>query len=219
MLKHDAACYSRLYGRFWAMTHKMGWALIFGGVFVLAIFVIHSAITGLIVAVDTDQLANVLVGYIACLVLGSLVTIGLITLGRKFSPQIVTERPQRRDTIMLASVAPQTVTEPPQNKFVRNFVDAMTPPAQKNTLEFRVSAGGVLETKTIPAHYVKRFLECSTPKRAEWRGSVGTYGDLLRIAKHHGWVCNRTDGENGVVWGFGWHNPQRRLERLETILG
>ena len=61
------------------MTHKMGWALIFGGVFVLAIFVIHSAITGLIVAVDTDQLANVLVGYIACLVLGSLVTIGLIT--------------------------------------------------------------------------------------------------------------------------------------------
>ena len=64
------------------MSHKMGWALTFGGVFVLAIFVIHSAITGLIVAVDTDQLANVLVGYIACLVLGSLATIGLITLGQ-----------------------------------------------------------------------------------------------------------------------------------------
>ena len=88
------------------MTHKMGWALAFGGIFVLAVFVIHSAITGLIVAVDTDQLANVLVGYIACFVIGILSAIGLIILGRKFSPQIVTERPQRRDTIMLAGLAP-----------------------------------------------------------------------------------------------------------------
>ena len=189
------------------------------GVFVLALLVIHSAITGLIVAVDTNQLANVLVGYVACLIIGGLTTIGLITLGRKFTPQTITEHPQRRDTIMLAGLVPRTTTETPQNTFVRNIINTMAPTPPKNTLEFRVSAGGALETKTIPTHYVKRFLACPTPKRGEWRGNVNTYSDLLKIAKHHGWICDRSDGENGVEWTYGWTDPQKRLERLRENLG
>ena len=160
-----------------------------------------------------------LVGYIACIVIGSVATIGLITLGRKFTPQIVTERPQRRDTIMLSGVVPHTTTAPPQNAFVRNIIDTLAPTPPRHTLEFRVSAGGILETKTIPAHYIKRFLTCPTPKRSEWRGNVNTYSDILRIARHHGWVCDRSDGENGVEWTFGWTNPQRRLERIKENLG
>lgn len=201
------------------MRNKWGWILGTSGVFVMCLLVIHSAVTGLIVAVDTDQLANVLVGYIACLVIGSLATLGLVTIGRKFSPQTVTERPQRREVIALAPLAPSTPFRFPKTAFVRNIIDSSAPTHPKDTFEFRVSSNGVLEAKTIPAHYVRRFFECATPRRGEWRGNVVTYSELLKIARNQGWVCERTDGENGVKWSYGWEDPQKRIGRLSEYLG
>ena len=201
------------------MRYKWGWILGTSGIFAMCLLVIHSAVTGLIVAVDTDQLANVLVGYIACLVIGGLATLGLVAIGRKFTPQIITERPQRREVITLAPVAPITPFVFPKTSFVRNIIDSSAPTHPKDTFEFRVSANGVLEAKTIPAHYIRRFFECATPRRGEWRGNVVTYGELLKIAKNQGWVCDRTDGENGVKWSFGWESSQKRLGRLAEYLG
>lgn len=201
------------------MSQKLGSVLLLGSLCVGAVLVIHSAVTGLIVAVDTDQLANVLVGYIACLAIGSLATLGLVTIGRRFAPQNVTERPQRREVIALAPMTPPTSFALPKTSFVRNIIDSTAPTHPRDTFEFRVSSNGVLEAKTIPAHYVRRFFECATPKRGEWRGNVVTYGELLKIAKNQGWVCDRTDGENGVKWSFGWEDPQKRITRLSEYLG
>lgn len=201
------------------MRHRLGWILSIGSIFVMCLLVIHSAVTGLIVAVDTDQLANVLVGYIACLVIGSLATLGLVGIGRKFGPHNVTERPQRREVISLAPLAPVTVPMPSKTAFVRNTIDSTALAQPKNAFEFRVSSNGVLEAKTIPAHYVRRFFECATPRRGEWRGNVVTYSELLKIARNQGWVCDRTDGENGVKWSFGWEDPQKRIARLSEYLG
>lgn len=196
--------------------YRLGWVFISAGSLTLLLFTLHSAIVGLIVAVDSNQLATVLVGYVACLLIGGVVTLSLIALGRKFSPQIITATPPRREFLTLANATSAS----PQNAFVRNVIDPMQAPPKRNTLEFRVSnSDGILEAKTIPRHYVERFLSCPTPKRGEWKGSVTTYSDLLRIAKSYGWVTDRTDGENGVTWSWEWKDPIKRINRLEAHLG
>jgi len=203
--------------------YSFGWLLMSAAGFILLLFMLHSSITGLIVAVDSNQLANVLVGYIACLLIGSIVTIGLIALGRKFAPQIATGSPPRREVISLATLPPANTlpssTAFPKTTFVRNIIEPMAPTHAKDSFEFRVSVNGLLEAKTIPIHYIRRFFACPTPRRAEWKGNVNTYSDLLHIAKHYGWVCERSDGENGVQWNSGWTDPQKRIERLQATLG
>lgn len=212
------------------MSQKLGWSLILGSLCVGAVLVVHSAITGLITAVDTDQLANVLVGYISCFVIGCLITLGLTKFGVNIRGQTIGESkplpprklfltPNSRPTTSsneLAMPVAAEVSHTPRTILidgVASFLDDRHPKAA-TVIEWTE-----VDTKTNRSVYksvdlqtLRRFARLHTPSRSEWSGKATTYSLCLAFFRHYGWV-------QSVGQRVEWVEHYKRLPRRLAYLG
>ncbi len=212
------------------MRYKWEWVLGTSGVFVMCLLVVHSAVTGLITAVNTDQLANVLVGYVACLVVGSLATLGLTKFGINIRGQAVGESkplpphklfltPASRPTTVsnnLAIPVAAEISDAPRTILIdgiATFLDNRHPKAA-TVVEWTDYDPKTKQSvyKSVDLQTLRRFARLHTPSRSEWSGKATTYSLCLSFFRYNQWV--QTAGQ-----GVEWVDHYKRLHRRLAYLG
>mgnify|MGYP003374567781 FL=1 len=94
----------------------------------------------------------------------------------------------------------------------RDFIHPDNMPISPTSLiEFRVTGIEGPRALTFTRRELRRFLECPTPRRAEWTGDKTRYTAVLELARVMGWV---TDAGAGVKWANGWQSLGRRVMAL-----